>query len=149
MREGVGEGWDVLAKGLGGLAQEKLPFWTVAEEIRSGEDLREMYLRLYSRACEKVLGDRVDVRLEGEAQISYNLAMTRDVMVVCPRLTEGAAVRDREGKEVGWLALNGTVLAGTALVKNQAEWDALRADPGQVAAVLGKIGVENKKVGSA
>jgi ATP adenylyltransferase len=41
----------------------------------------------------------------------------------------------------GRLALNGTVLAGTALAKNQAEWDALRDDPGQLLAVLGKIGV--------
>jgi ATP adenylyltransferase len=147
MKEGLGEkdGWEVLADGL--VEKEnrrKLPFWTAAERIKgetlTGKELREVYVRLYRRACEKLGTDARD-QTEGEARISYNLALTKDVMVVCPRVGEGAAVTGEDGKEVGWLALNGTVLAGTALVKNQAEWDALRRDPGQLEAVLGKIGV--------
>ncbi|OIW33105.1 hypothetical protein CONLIGDRAFT_676913 [Coniochaeta ligniaria NRRL 30616] len=146
MREGLGEGdgWEVLANGLVDEGKRgKVPFWTAGERIRdkmTGEELREVYLRLYRRACGK-LGKEAGEQNEGEARISYNLAMTRDVMVVCPRVSEGGAVRGEDGEEVGWLALNGTVLAGTALVKSQAEWDALRRDPGQLEAVLGKIGV--------
>lgn len=148
MREGLegGNGWGVLADGLvEGENRAKVPFWTAAERIRSlsGEQLREVYLRLYRRACEAV-GTKAGDQMEGEARISYNLALTRDVMVICPRISEGAAVRGQDGKEVGWLALNGTVLAGTALVKNEAEWGALRRDPGQLEAVLGKIGVPTR-----
>jgi sulfate adenylyltransferase (ADP) / ATP adenylyltransferase len=76
-----------------------------------------------------------------EAKISYNMALTLDAMVIMPRATEGAAVHDADGKEAGWLALNGTVLAGTTLVKNESEWDALRGDEGQLLDVLGKIGL--------
>jgi len=73
--------------------------------------------------------------------------MTRRRLVVCPRLAEGDVVRSGSGSEerpVGRLALNGTVLAGTALVKTQAEWDALREDPGQLAGVLARIGLPRR-----
>lgn len=165
MREGLagaggeGEGWSVLAdrlttpRGDGGAADEgsvvraELPLATFAERIAGDvepEALRAAYVRLYRRACaaagleESELGD-----LAGDdvpAKISYNLGMTRTSLVICPRVAEGDVVRSRDGKEVGRLALNGTVLAGTALVKSEAEWDALRADPGQLRDVLGKIG---------
>lgn len=148
-----------------------LPFATFAERIprlgmEAGEDLRAIYLRLYRKAYLAVAGTGVgaggapppppaagdiddDAHLAGgggadsvEAQISYNLAMTRDTMVLCPRLAEGDVVRDKAGREVGRLALNGTVLAGTALVKSQQEWDALRGDDGkQLWEILGKIGL--------
>lgn len=158
MREGLPAdgGWDVLAKRPGkeeGLRQG-LPFWTVGTTIPpnpTGQTLWEIYLGLYKQAALKVLGEGAkavtEMDEEGEAMISYNLAMTRDTMVMVPRTAEGGSVRDGEGKEVGWLALNGTVLAGTALVKSEAEWNALRRDPGQVEAVLGRIGVRNQVSG--
>ncbi|KAK0737207.1 ATP adenylyltransferase-domain-containing protein [Apiosordaria backusii] len=141
--------WDVLAKGL--LSPEmrrKLPFMVFAEGIEElkgdGEGLRGVYLRLYGQACRAVPGGDEGLQTEGEARISYNLAMTRTTMVVMPRLAEGGVVRDEKGQEVGKLALNGTVLAGTALVKSEAEWDALRRDPKQVGEVLGRIGVPSR-----
>lgn len=160
MREGLpevgsdGAGWTVLADRLAGDDQEdntggraQLPFARFSERIAADTDpeaLRSAYVRLYRRACaaagldEGGLGDLAadDV----PARISYNLGMTRTSLVVCPRVAEGDVVRSPDGKEVGRLALNGTVLAGTALVKSEAEWDALRADPDQVWNVLGKIG---------
>ncbi|KKY34443.1 putative histidine triad-like protein [Diaporthe ampelina] len=168
MREGLPEagadggaeaaGWTVLADRLagaggsggggGGDVSAELPLATFAERIAGDagpEALRSAYIRLYRRACaaagldEKGLGDPAagdDV----PAEISYNLGMTRTSLVVCPRVAEGDVVRSRDGKEVGRLALNGTVLAGTALVKSEAEWDALRADPGQLWDILGKVG---------
>lgn len=160
MREGLPEaggdageaGWTVLADQLTGGGEDsntssELPLATFAERIAADADpeaLRSAYVRLYRRACaatgldEGELGDLAadDV----PARISYNLGMTRTSLVVCPRVAEGDVVRSRDGREVGRLALNGTVLAGTALVKSEAEWDALRADPGQLRDVLGKIG---------
>lgn len=153
MREGLedeagGVGWSVLADRLTeGDGRAELPLATFAERIAEDvtpEALRAAYVGLYRRACaaagqdESELGD-----LAGDdvpAKISYNLGMTRASLVVCPRVAEGDVLRSRDGEEVGRLALNGTVLAGTALVKNEAEWDALRADPDQLRDVLAKIG---------
>lgn len=160
MRDGLPEpeesGWEVLADVLGRRdCDVPVPFRCFVERLtdRDHSDdalLHAAYLRLYRRACEAVLGMNVEEKGEGEegeeARISYNLAMTGDVMVLCPRRSEGGpvvVVDAAGGKEeevvVGRLALNGTVLAGTALVKSQVEWDALRADPGQLARVLAKI----------
>lgn len=150
--------WSVLADRLvgddetaGDRAKELVPFATFAERIHSdmeAGDLRAVYLRLYRKAClaaARAGEEPIDVEPAGanstEAQISYNLAMTRNTMVLCPRTAEGDVVRNREGREVGRLALNGTVLAGTALVKSQEEWDALGGDGNQLWEVLGKIGV--------
>lgn len=149
--EGGGDaGWTVLADRIAGDdGHAGLPFATFAERIAGDADpeaLRAAYVRLYRRACAAAgLGEEAglgDLEADGEvpARISYNLAMTRTALVVCPRAAEGGAVRSGDGKEVGRLALNGTVLAGTALVKSEAEWDALRADPGQLWDILGKIG---------
>jgi len=121
----------------------QLPFRTFAERIHVGMDgaaLRAVYLRLYRQACQAMgVGDD-EILDEGEARISYNLAMTSRVMVLAPRVAEGAELT-KDGEVVGKLALNGTVLAGTGLVKTQAEWDALRQDPDQVARVLRSIGL--------
>jgi ATP adenylyltransferase len=157
MREGLSEdedkAWGVLA---GGLLDDgvrgRVPFRTFAERIGKGVDLAEVYRRLYRRACEAVLGSEA-ARLVGEdaragvreARVDYNLAMTRDVMVIAPRVAEGEAVtaagEDGARTTLGKLAVNGTVLAGTALVKSQEEWDALRAEPEQLLDILGRIGV--------
>lgn len=156
MKDGLSdqEQWNVLAKGLvdaNGSGDGKLPFKVFAESIHEDMgpgELRAVYLRLYNKACAAVgagNGPSEDdlSRPDGvKAAISYNMAMTRTAMVVCPRTSEGSAVVDKQGKEVGKIALNGTVLAGTALVKSQSEWDALRADPAQLWDILGKIGVK-------
>lgn len=156
MRDGLAEAggadWTVLADRLAdgdkeGSVSAELPLATFAERIASDvepEALRSAYVRLYRRACAAAGLDKSelgDLAADGvPAKISYNLGMTRNSLVVCPRVAEGDVVRSRDGEEVGRLALNGTVLAGTALVKSEAEWDALRADPGQLRRVLGKIG---------
>lgn len=154
--------WEVLANrlvvdeaGAAATKQPQLPFQTFAERIYSGitsEELHAIYLRLYRRACAAVFrtsqgedDGQYQQQTEGEAKISYNMAMTRNVLVIMPRLAEGAVITTcgtAEGESViGKLALNGTVLAGTALVKNQAEWDFLRARPEVVVDLLGRIGV--------
>ncbi|KAG5948710.1 hypothetical protein E4U60_001063 [Claviceps pazoutovae] len=136
----------------------------------AASEVHEVYLRLYRRACRAVrlmreekdnqkvndekndagrtdggidaAGASVDdVPEKGPALISYNLGVTSTRMVLCPRLAEGGPVLDQEGHEVGRLSLNGTLLAGTALVKNTIEWDMLRGEPSGLVDVLRRIGI--------
>lgn len=176
-----GSSWDVLADKLldaqvdGGQAgptttARNLPFATFASRIGpatpSAADLHATYTVLYRQAVEAVrkhldpagLAKESDETLpptsaagDPQAEISYNMAMTRSTLVICPRLAEGATLSSSEGDLVGKLSLNGTVLAGTALVKSEQEWDALRAEAAKdgerqqaaetLAGVLEKIGV--------
>jgi len=141
--QGGGASWELLANRFvyGAVA---VPFEVFVQRLTDDMDataLRTVYLDLYRRAC-RAAGIEEAVEDEGETRISYSLAMTREAMVLCPRTAEGAEVLDKDGAGVGYISLNGTVLAGTALVKSQAEWDALRGDPAQLLRILGKIGVQ-------
>ncbi|KOS18995.1 hypothetical protein ESCO_000095 [Escovopsis weberi] len=155
--------WAVLSSAPRLPALRALPFLAFAERIPhdiSPPDLHATYLRLYRRACRAAaaaaphspaLSDPSLDECSGEARISYNLAMTRDAMVLCPRLAEGAEIAghgddgDDDGGNrtpLGCLSLNGTLLAGTALVKNEVEWDAMRrGHPEALMGVLRKIGI--------
>ncbi len=73
----------------------------------------------------------------GEAVISYNLALTAEAMVICPRRTEGAMVKDGFGP----VAVNGTVLGETVMVKTGEEWDALRRDGVGLYGLLRAVGI--------
>ncbi|KAF4459668.1 5 5 -P-1P-4-tetraphosphate phosphorylase 2 [Fusarium albosuccineum] len=149
MKDGFehGASWSVLADQL---TTKIAPFATFAEEIKpgmSGQDLHSIYLRLYRKACRAVAFHTKDpvhaeeAPAEGPTRISYNMAMTKNTLVVCPRLAEGAKLLSQDGDVLGSLALNGTVLAGTALVKNELEWEALKRDPEGLCHVLQDIGV--------
>ncbi|CAN8106024.1 unnamed protein product [Discula destructiva] len=145
-QEGV-PGWVVLADQIVGEPIEHTgrPFFTWGERLSpdmDAERLHAVYLRLYRIACAAAGVGKVSTTDGVEAQISYNLAMTKESMVIMPRTAEGAAVHDKQGAKVGQLALNGTVLAGTALVKNGAEWEALKEDPEQLLGILRQIGVD-------
>ncbi|KAK5659714.1 hypothetical protein OQA88_925 [Cercophora sp. LCS_1] len=136
MKEGLDGRWDVLAKRLEDEeTRKKLPFGACYGGITpgmTGDELAKLYEGLYQEACGMV---GKEWNGEREAVISYNLAMTGHGMVVMPRVSEGAMV------DGVWLGLNGTVLAGTALVKSEREWDVMRGD-GKVEEVLGRIGVK-------
>ncbi|PTB75670.1 putative bis-tetraphosphatase [Trichoderma longibrachiatum ATCC 18648] len=148
--------WDVLVRRASAL--EKTPFITFSEAITtetSPANLHAAYIRLYRQACRAVaqytnaastpLTDD-EIPSVGEAKISYNMAMTKDRLVLCPRLNDGCEIRDHEtSSPVGFVALNGTVLAGTALVKSEAEWEALKKCPGQLLDVLKSIGVPREE----
>ncbi|KAJ6788984.1 hypothetical protein PWT90_02580 [Aphanocladium album] len=147
MREGLPEEspWRVLASRLDGVAVA--PFRTFSETIAldtSREDLHAAYLRLYEQAVRAAKGDEsaAAVARTGEAAISYNMGMTKDKLVLCPRLAEGDEIKDQgTGDVVGKVSLNGTMLAGTALVKTEAEWDALRQNPRVLINVLKSVGL--------
>ena len=77
----------------------------------------------------------------GDLPISYNLAMTTEGMVVLPRRSEGTMLRRPDGSEIGFVALNGTTLGGTMMVKYQEEWDLLRSERGKLDSILYAIGI--------
>ncbi|KAI0528016.1 ATP adenylyltransferase-domain-containing protein [Xylaria bambusicola] len=142
-----GSEWAILADKVHG-NQEALPFTVFTSPISaemSAEDRHLAYLSLYKRAVHAAMTN-VEAVDEGEAQISYNFAMTNTCMALCPRTAEGTAVKDSSGNKIGDVSLNGTVLAGTALVKNQAEWDALRTNTDMLHGVLEGIGIPSKMV---
>ncbi|RBA17802.1 hypothetical protein FPRO05_11517 [Fusarium proliferatum] len=139
--------WSVLADEL---KTKIAPFATFAEDIKlgmSGAELHSTYLRLYRKACRAVAVYTKDplhteeAPAEGPTRISYNMAMTKDTLVVCPRLAEGVKLQSQDGDIFGTVALNGTLLAGTALVKNELEWETLKKDPETLRNVLRDIGV--------
>jgi ATP adenylyltransferase len=73
--------------------------------------------------------------------ISYNLAFTDRVMVLCPRVSEGPEIESPNGNVIGPIALNGTILGGTLLVKSEEEWQSLRSDPSKLRDILSMIGI--------
>ncbi|ORY19763.1 HIT-like domain-containing protein [Clohesyomyces aquaticus] len=110
--------------------------------------LLQTYNQLYQsakRSVEVYAKNNPDFSLhyaeEGFLPISYNLAITTAAMTICPRRSEGHMLIRDDGSEVGFVALNGTTLAGTLMVKNQEEWDVLRAQPEKLDAILEAIGV--------
>lgn len=130
----------------------QLPFTHFALPIpqnASPEALYQIYLCLYKAAVSSVHGaeegdawDRIPT--EGPAAISYNLAMTLSTMMICPRRSEHARLTiDPAGAQdvldAGVLSLNGTILAGTLMVKAEAEWNELRSKQGNLNAVLATI----------
>jgi hypothetical protein len=58
---------------------------------------------------------------EGDSPISYNLAMTTSGMAILPRRSEGTMLRGDDGSDIGFVALNGTTLGGTMMVRSSAE----------------------------
>lgn len=121
------------------------------------ESLHEIYLSLYNAAVCSTKGTgttttttttndcETETATSGPASISYNLALTLDTMLLCPRKSETARVpvdarTAREILDGGVVSVNGTILAGTLMVKAEAEWDVLRREPGVLGRVLGDIG---------
>lgn len=77
------------------------------------------------------------------SKISYNLAMTDQAMVLCPRLAEGHEIMNDHGDVVGFAALNGTILGGTLLVKSEAEFQAVSNVKENLDLILKAIGMPN------
>ncbi|KAF2000287.1 5',5'''-P-1,P-4-tetraphosphate phosphorylase 2 [Amniculicola lignicola CBS 123094] len=80
----------------------------------------------------------------GDLPISYNLAMTRTTMAIMPRRSEGSMLRRDDGSELGFVALNGTTLGGTLMVKHQEQWEELCAKPWKLDGILEEIGIPRK-----
>ncbi|KAH7079081.1 Ap4A phosphorylase-like protein II [Paraphoma chrysanthemicola] len=160
---GTTSGWDLLidlfvssAKTTGSqsdlLQQADLPFVYFAKSFESepsGSELLQVYNELYQAASvavstfatahpEQQILHSTD---QGDSSFSYNLAMTTAGMAILPRRAEGSILRRDDGSEVGLVALNGTTLGGTLMVKYQEQWDLLRKQPDFIDHILQAIGI--------
>lgn len=121
------------------------------------DTLHAIYLSLYRAAVTAAAkaenpdsnqADNIPPQTSGEAAISHNLAMTDSAMMICPRRNETASVPidknaaggNGEVLGAGEIALNGTILAGTLVVKAEAEWNELRRDPEILTGALQTVG---------
>ena len=164
--EGAGiEGWrpliDVVAGWSHGqrercLTDDRLPFAHFALPIPtnpSAETLHSIYLSLYRAAVSAAIEGSenlpgLSVQDHGPAAISHNLAMTETAMMICPRRSENAMIpikgkeeaKEEGAVEPGVIALNGTILGGTLMVKMEGEWEELKRSPDVLGGVLGKAG---------
>ncbi|KIV89786.1 hypothetical protein, variant [Exophiala mesophila] len=121
-----------------------LHFSTPLERDISPEDLHAKYVLLLkaalsaSRSPGQPFNDQISVESEGSTVFSYNLALTTDRMAICPRKQEAFQI-PFAGPDSS-VALNGTILAGTLMVKEKAEWDALRTDPSILDRLVAEVG---------
>jgi sulfate adenylyltransferase (ADP) / ATP adenylyltransferase len=136
------------------LNNPKLPFFHFAIRIPVSPDagtLHQIYHQLYDCASKSVQSwkqggppeDTEGDSYTGEAPISYNLAMTTRAMAICPRRNETAMLPNTNGE--GSVAVNGTILGGTLMVKELSEWDALRHGNVRIDEVLKEIGIPSFK----
>ncbi|CAG7924434.1 unnamed protein product [Penicillium olsonii] len=116
----------------------------------SADTLHSIYMTLYKAAAAATRGyahdqDPEALPSQGPSSISYNLAMTRSTMLICPRRQETALIpiepaAARDIADPGVLSLNGTILAATLMVKAEGEWDSLRENPDSLTQVLATVG---------
>lgn len=118
----------------------------------SPKQLHDMYLQLYEIAEATVQSfiddnpgseDLLDAS-SGSGRISYNLSMTASAMAICPRRAEGLSILNPNEGQSGYVALNGTLLAGTLMVKSAEEWDLLRSSASPLDSILEAIGIPRK-----
>jgi len=131
---------------------KKLPFVHFGASLPrdpSPRLLHQIYKSLYDAAATSVhtyIGSNPgDLELHsteaGALPISYNLAMTIDSMIICPRRREGKVVKRRDGTDIAFVAFNGTLLAGTLMVKNEELYRVLQGDSAELEAVLAAVGI--------
>ncbi len=134
------------------LTNRRLPFIQYLVRIPSNpteEKLHELYLRLFDAASQAVRRFNevspqplaLHATNGGSSPISYNLAMTTSVMMICPRRKEGSVLYRTDGSEAGFVALNGTVLAGTLMVKEEEQWNILRQEASNLDSLLQAAGI--------
>ncbi|EED16110.1 bis(5'-nucleosyl)-tetraphosphatase, putative [Talaromyces stipitatus ATCC 10500] len=121
-----------------------LPFQNFALQIRSPpsiDALHEMYVTLYRAAllASRMTSPEETARTSGPAAISYNLAMTRDIMMIVPRKKEAHTIPGLPDADA--VSLNGTILAGTLMVKTKEQWDHLRRDAEVISELFGEVGI--------
>lgn len=115
----------------------------------TGQELLSIYHELYSLAKSTVdefiahnpNAFALHPTEGGDSPISYNMGMTTEGMVIVPRRSEGTMLKRPDGSEIGFVALNGTTLGGTMMVKHQEEWDILRSQRGKLDSILDAIGI--------
>jgi len=135
----------------------QLPFVHFAVTIPPNPTPEQLYARyrlLYGTAvgtCRRYAERHSDENLIIEADhddcaavISYNLALTTSCMVICPRRSEGAMLKAgarHESGSLGPVAVNGTILGGTLMVKTEEERNEMRSDDSNLYNLLQAVGI--------
>jgi ATP adenylyltransferase len=134
-----------------------VPFIYFHQKIQlnaSAASLHKIYTDLYSR-CHSAVQTYIKAHpksltlhdtTDGSSPFSYNMGMTTTSMVLCPRRKEGKLLHNADGSEVGFVAFNGTLLAGTLMVKGEKEWQYLREERGVLDSVLDAIGIPKQGI---
>lgn len=156
------EGWEVLADRVvdvlagtepGNPGISTLPFVVfpaILPEHPTPDTLHETYTTLLKKAASAVRShlhensvEKVDSHFnqDGSSAISYNLGITHKAMILCPRRSE-SGIRNKSpiDENLERPALNGTVLAGTLMVKSEEAYESMKKDPGQLVEVLKDVG---------
>ena len=134
-----------------------LPFLHYATKLSPGISAQKLYSEYTFLLRAAICGSKADkvdfdfdkhepMEREGEAVISYNLAMTTDMMAILSRRSEAAEVPTR-GEPQSSVAINGTILGGTLMVKDEHEWRTLREKPTLLDGMLSEIGYPVSETG--
>jgi ATP adenylyltransferase len=67
---------------------------------------------------------------------SYNMAMTTSALVICPRTRDSCSLGP-----IGDVTLNGTMLAGTFMVKDEKLWEFIKREPQVPMNVMRTVGI--------
>jgi ATP adenylyltransferase len=126
-----------------------LPFLHYATELPaqvSAEELHSRYMSLLGAAIDGSKGwssgaelDKIELQGNRETAISYNLGMTTHTLAIVPRRSETALVTSA-GETAGSISINGTILGGTLMVKDDHEYSSLKEKPSTLDGVLTNIG---------
>lgn len=149
-----GDGWDLLCNSMVSpchatlplLQNPRLPFVHYGIKLRAESDahsLHNSYVLLLKAALASITGDTslsnvdaVSIDQDGQTTFSYNLAMTTEVMAILPRKQDAAVMANSSD---GYVFVNGTILAGTLMVRDEGDWSQLHQDPELVLSVLDEI----------
>ena len=121
-----------------------LHFSSPLDQTISDSDLHQKYILLIKAAMSATqypgqpLKEDLAIDRKGKTLISYNLAMTTEKIAIFPRCQEAVAIPGA-GPESS-VAINGTILAGTLMVKDETEWDILRQNHSLLDGMLTSIG---------
>jgi ATP adenylyltransferase len=133
--------WDLLMGSKSNL--KSMPLLFFQEDIpttSSTADLHEIYARLLKSCREAwdVYGEDAKVQA---SEFSYNMGMQTSSIVLCPRIKEGVTLHRDDESEIGYVALNGTMMGGTLMVKRAEEWDYLQNTANAIDRVLEALGL--------
>ena len=65
------------------------------------------------------------------------MAMTTTAMILAPRVSDGISLHSG----LGHVSLNGTILAGTLMVKQKEQWEYFKSNPSALDDVICSVGV--------
>ena len=94
-------------------------------------EVRESSYKAWTEDCSDI-----DQSPREPENFSYNMAMTTSALVVCPRTRDSCSLGS-----VGDVTLNGTMLAGTFMVKDEKLWDFIKKKPQVPMNVMRTVGI--------